>query len=56
LANHALKTILIAGAIAGILDITYAVFNYFRSGVKPIQVLHQSPVAPLGGSRDRRRS
>ncbi|HEX3227764.1 MAG TPA: hypothetical protein VHQ95_02295 [Pyrinomonadaceae bacterium] len=47
--SRALKTILIAGVIAGIFDITYAcLFNYFRSGVKPIQVLQSVASGALG--------
>ena len=48
-ARKPLQTILLAGLIAGTLDITYAcVFNYFRSGVKPIQVLHSVASGALG--------
>jgi hypothetical protein len=47
--RRSLLTILIAGAIAGTLDITYAcAFNYLRSGVKPIQVLQSVASGALG--------
>src|SRR5205807_9013701 len=47
--SRALKTILIAGLIAGALDITYAcVFSYIRRGVKPIAVLQSVASGALG--------
>ena len=47
--SRALKTILIAGAIAGTLDITYAfIFNYQRSGVTPVAVLHSVASGAIG--------
>lgn len=47
--SRALKTILIGGAIAGILDITYAcVFNYYRAGMKPIAVLQSVASGAIG--------
>lgn len=47
--SRALQTILIAGAIAGVLDITYAcVFNYFRSGVTPMAVLQSVASGAIG--------
>ena len=57
--SSALKTILIAGAIAGAFDISYAcVFNYFRNGVTPTAVLQSvasgaigRPAAIAGGAK-----
>jgi len=47
--SRALQTILLAGLVAGTLDITYAcVFNYKRSGVKPISVLQSVAGGALG--------
>jgi hypothetical protein len=57
--RRALLTILLAGLIAGVLDITYAcIFNYYRSGVTPMAVLHSvasgaigRPAATAGGAK-----
>ena len=47
--SRALQTILIAGGIAGLLDITYAcIFNYYRSGVTPMAVLHSVASGAIG--------
>lgn len=47
--SRAARTILIAGLIAGVLDITYAfTFYYFRNGVTPVQVLHSVASGALG--------
>ena len=47
--SRALKTILIAGLIAGTLDITYAcIFNNLRRGTKPIAVLQSVASGALG--------
>jgi len=47
--SRAIKTILIAGLIAGVLDITYAcVFSYIRRGAKPIAVLQSVAAGALG--------
>ncbi len=47
--SRALRTILIAGLIAGVLDITYAfVFFYYRSGVRPMGILHSVASGALG--------
>jgi len=47
--SRALKTILIAGAIAGVLDITYAcIFNYLRIGMTPMAVLHSVAGGAVG--------
>lgn len=47
--SRAARTILIAGLIAGVLDITYAcVFSYIRRGVKPIAVFQSVAGGALG--------
>ena len=47
--SRALKTILIAGAIAGILDISYAcIFNYQRRGMTPMAVLQSVASGAVG--------
>ena len=47
--SRALRTILIAGLIAGVLDITYAfVFFYYRSGVTPKGILQSVAAGALG--------
>lgn len=47
--SRALPTILIAGLIAGVLDITYAfIFFYYRSGVRPMGILHSVAAGALG--------
>ena len=47
--SRAIKTILIAGLITGVLDITYAcVFSYIRRGAKPIAVLQSVAAGALG--------
>src|SRR5437016_11809397 len=47
--SRALKTILIAGSIAGTLDITYAcVFSYIRRGAKPMAVMQSVAAGALG--------
>lgn len=47
--SRALRTILIAGSIAGALDITYAcVFSYLRRGVRPITILQSVAGGALG--------
>ena len=47
--SHALRTILIAGLVAGTFDITYAcVFNYLRRGMSPIAVLQSVAAGALG--------
>ena len=47
--GRALKTILIAGLIAGTFDITYAcIFNYKRSGVPPMAVLQSVASGAIG--------
>src|SRR5207237_1481324 len=47
--SRAINTILIAGLIAGVLDITYAcVFSYIRRGAKPIAVLQSVAAGALG--------
>ena len=47
--SRAARTILIAGLVAGTLDITYAcVFSYIRRGVKPIAVLQSVAGGALG--------
>jgi hypothetical protein len=52
--SRALKTILLAGAIAGALDISYAcIFNYERIGMTPMAVL-QSVASGLVGSQNAR--
>ena len=46
---RALKTILIAGAVAGTLDITYAcIFNYLRRGTPPMAVLQSVASGAIG--------
>lgn len=52
--SRALKTILIAGAIAGTLDITYAcIFNYKRLGMTPMAVLQSVASGAIGGAAAR---
>jgi hypothetical protein len=47
--SRALKTILIAGAIAGTFDITYAcIFNYTRLGMTPKAVLQSVAAGAVG--------
>ena len=47
--SRALRTVLAAGLIAGIFDITYAcIFSYLRRGVKPIAVLQSVASGALG--------
>jgi len=47
--SRAARTILIAGLVAGTLDITYAcIFNYKRLGMKPIAVLQSVASGALG--------
>jgi len=47
--SRALQTILIAGLIAGTLDITYAcTFAYLRRGIKPMAVLQSVASGALG--------
>jgi len=47
--RRALLTILIAGLIAGALDITYAcIFNYLRRGTTPIAVLQSVASGAIG--------
>jgi hypothetical protein len=47
--SRALRTILIAGLVAGTFDITYAcVFNYLRRGTKPIAVFQSVAAGALG--------
>lgn len=47
--SRALRTILIAGLVAGVLDITYAcVFSYLRRGVKPLAVFQSVASGALG--------
>jgi hypothetical protein len=47
--SRALRTILIAGLVAGTCDITYAcVFNYLRRGIKPIAVFQSVAAGALG--------
>ena len=47
--SRAIQTILLAGLVAGTLDITYAcVFSYLRRGVKPIAVLQSVAGGALG--------
>jgi len=48
-ARRALLTILLAGLIAGTLDITYAcIFNYYRSGATPMAVLQSVASGAIG--------
>jgi len=47
--SRALRTILIAGLVAGTFDITYAcIFNYLRRGIRPIAVLQSVAAGALG--------
>ena len=49
-ARRALLTILLAGLIAGVLDITYAcIFNYFRRGTTPMAVFQSVASGAIGG-------
>jgi hypothetical protein len=47
--SRALRTILIAGLVAGTFDITYACISaYLRRGLKPIDVFHTVAAGALG--------
>lgn len=47
--SPALRSILIGGLIAGVLDITYAcIFGYIRRGVRPLTVLQSVASGALG--------
>src|SRR5262245_12302826 len=47
--SRAVQTILLAGLVAGTIDITYAcVFSYLRRGVRPVTVLQSVASGALG--------
>ncbi|HKR61008.1 MAG TPA: hypothetical protein VJS64_14915, partial [Pyrinomonadaceae bacterium] len=47
--NRKLSSFVMAGLVAGTLDISYAIlFSYFRSGVSPTRVLHSVASGLLG--------